>query len=303
MFSISSSSALAFSTSVSGASTQQVDSKVAMAAVSPAVSWSVSSLLAELRNSATELRSRSAARRAAAAGLFNSWASPAESLPSAAKRSRCCSLAQRGQAITLLLASRGFARPVHHGCHQAAAQFRQVAQQIVELGSRQYENSRCLHRPAGAGEHFHARVWQHTGNGSSMGGKHVLVYSLKSRLQLAFQDHNHFVRNVPSANINLAGLHADLGRMFEEPVQLLVRKIVEDLHSTKLFSGDVRHWVHIRHITGDELHGNCSLAYRRGNTLDGSVPYVAHYKHARHAALQQKRIAVELPLRRKLSVL
>src|SRR5664280_1730651 len=215
----------------------------------------------------------------------------------------CRKLAQRCQSIALLLASRGFAGPVHHGRHQAPTQFGQVAEQVVELGSQKYQNSRWLDCPAGAGKDLHSRVGQHAGNGSSMGGKHVLVCSLKSRLQLAFQDHNHFVRNIARANINIAGLHADLGCVFEEPVQLLVRKIVEDFHGAKFFSGDVRHRLYLRHITVDELHRNRSLAYRRGNSLDGTVPYVTHYKHTGYAALQQKRIAVEQPLRRKLSVL
>src|SRR5208283_1853920 len=90
--------------------------------------------------------------------------------------------------------------------------------------------------------------------------------------------------------------------MTKEPIQLRVRKIMEYGNGAELISCDVRHWLHLRHITVNKLHGNSSLAYRRGNALDGTVTYVTDHKDARHAGLQQKGIAIKIPPRRTLTV-
>ncbi len=79
-----------------------------------------SSLLTDARKSPTTPRRRSAVRRAAAAGLFK------------LVRQSGRKLAQRCQTIALLLGPRDFASAIDHGGHQAPAQFRHVAQQIVE---------------------------------------------------------------------------------------------------------------------------------------------------------------------------
>src|ERR1035437_5870768 len=85
-----------------------------MAVLSLSVSWIACSLLAEPRNSATEFRSRSAARRAAAAGLFNSWARPAESLPGPAAVARSTGAAHRAPGSRGAPASRVALRGASH---------------------------------------------------------------------------------------------------------------------------------------------------------------------------------------------
>ena len=45
----------------------------------------------------------------------------------------------------------------------------------------------------------------------------------------------------------------------------------------------------------DELHRDRALAHRAGDPLDRAGPHIAHNKDARHAALQHKRVTINVP--------
>src|SRR5271166_6992405 len=91
--------------------------------------------------------------------------------------------------------------------------------------------------------------------------------------------------------------------MLEKPVELFVRKIMEDTDSAKLVFGNLCHGLHLRHITVNELHRNCALADRRGDPLDRTVSNVAHHEDTGNVALEQEGFAIQRPSFRTITVL
>ena len=158
-----------------------------------------------------------AARFAAEAGLLSSCASPAESFP------------ERGQSVALLFEAGGFADPVGHEAHQARGQFWHFLHQFGKCRSRKsQERGRRLRLDRVTVNCF---ILENGSTPVTSPASQIKYEGFAAKfaapLKLALKNHEHGIRRIALARVDVARLEMHLVRLADEPVDLIVGQIRE----------------------------------------------------------------------------
>ncbi len=135
-------------------------------------------------------------------------------------------LAQTGQAVALLLHSRDLTDTVRHQPDQALRKLRHFRHEILKLGRGKSQQSTFGQRASRHGELLHAGIRKRPSDVAGVDGEHKdFATQIAAHLQLATQNHEHCIRGIALAQIDLASLETQLFRLVEKPVKLVIGKI------------------------------------------------------------------------------
>ena len=245
-------------------------------------------LQARIADAEEGLRSWLAARFAADAGLFNSCASPAESFPRAASRSRCCSMRVTSRIRSDISPTSRFA---NSGIFCTSSGNPVAGKSKQSTVSKRSPRHRKL---------LHAGKRQRSRNVARLQRKDkYLAAQFTASLQLPVQHDIHRIRGVALSRVRLAGFKVHLFCHAEKPVKLIIRKIRKLRYFAQF--GLVSH-LYLAQILMDELHRDRAFSHARGDTFHRTVANIADREDTGNIRFQQERIAFQTPSLRVITV-
>src|SRR5579872_7388638 len=132
-------------------------------------------------------------------------------------------LTQCGEAVTLLLEASRLANPVGHQSDKPCGELGHFLHKLRKEHGRKAQDSSIGQRAAAEREFLHARERQHARNVTRFElDNQSFAAKLAAPLELALEQHRHGVCRVALPRVGIASLYAQILRLAEKPVDLIV---------------------------------------------------------------------------------